>query len=409
MANEFNASYFCFTQARCRLCQFPVHRGDVIIAAVEEGFATEFKLPQFGDFWDRGLHIKFHTCFLKKCRVREEATVCYHVDCYRDRLYSITPIFLAGTEFSFTPFPEEERRRTEFNRQILACKLEQMDFGTQSLPYELWLIVARHLVRWCALHMSECQVRTADKVGDSVLDLNQSVFASYIKIDGRYYIKRLQNTPDSRSGSGCCLLLPTRNSREKDMNIFVAEDHIGIRRLAFVSTKHLEEWCRNQSSVPGAWWKNISQGVMPSAITINGDGLKVRSIQSSQMQDLALVGWPTPLSSPPLVVKLATLEPPRDPPDGLRMDFFDCNAPDTVGYSVALKGRAIAGVVAHKKGDADVQSVYEKTCPTDCYWQFMPMNQGEYLTDICRLTTPPFATGQDVTGMTVREMPFLYH
>lgn len=197
--------------------------------------------------------------------------MCYHVDCYRDRLYSITPIFLAGTEFSFTPFPEEERRRAEFNRQILACKLEQMDFGAQRLPYELWLIVARHLVRWCALHMSECQVRTADKVGDSVLDLNQSVFASYIKIDGRYYIKRLQNTPESRSGSGCCLLLPARNSREKDMNIFVAEDHIGIRRVAFVSTKNLEEWCRNQSSVPGAWWKNISQGVIPSAITINSD------------------------------------------------------------------------------------------------------------------------------------------
>ncbi|KAF4810294.1 hypothetical protein CGCTS75_v014606 [Colletotrichum tropicale] len=257
MANEFNASYFCFTQARCRLCQFPVRRGDVIIAAVEEGFATEFKLPHFGDFWDRGLHIKFHTCFLKKCRVREEATVCYHVDCYRDRLYSITPIFLAGTEFSFTPFPEEERRRAEFNRQLLACKLEQMDFGTQSLPYELWLIVARHLVR----------------------------------------------------------------------------------------------------CVPGAWWKNISQGVMPSAITIKGDGLKVRSIESSQTQDLALVGWPTPLPSPPLVVNLATLEPPRDPLDGLRMDFFDCNAPDTVGYSVALVGRAIAGFVAHKKGEADVQSV----------------------------------------------------
>ncbi|KAH9234049.1 hypothetical protein K456DRAFT_1772389 [Colletotrichum gloeosporioides 23] len=366
MANVFNASYFCFTQARCRLCQFPMHRGDVIIAAVEEGFATEFKLPHFGDFWDRGLHIKFDTCFLKKCRVREEATVCYHVDCYRDRLYSITPIFLAGTEFSFTPFPEEERRRAEFNRQILACKLEQMDFGTQSLPYELWLIVARHLVRWCALHMLECQVRTADKVGDSVLDLNQSVFASCIKIDGRYYIKRLQNTPESRSGSGCCLLLPTRNSREKDMNIFVAEDHIGIRRVAFVSTKNLKEWCRNQSSVPGAWWKNISQGVMPSAITVNGDV------------------------------------------HGLRMDFFDCNAPDTVGYSVALVGHAIAGFVAHKKGEADVQSVYKKACPMRCYWQFMPMNEGEYVTDICRLATPS-ATGQDVTGMTVREMPFLYH
>ncbi|KAK1852032.1 hypothetical protein CCHR01_05368 [Colletotrichum chrysophilum] len=138
-------------------------------------------------------------------------------------------------------------------------------------------------------------------------------------------------------------------------------------------------------------------------------GLKVRSIQSSQMQDLALVGWPTPLSSPPLVVKLATLEPPRDPPDGLRMDFFDCNAPYTIGYSVAVKGRAIAGVVAHKIGEAAVRSVYEKTCPTDCYWQFMPINEGEYLTDICRLTTPPFAMGQDVTGMTVREMPFLYH
>lgn len=84
----------------------------------------------------------------------------------------------------------------------------------------------------------------------------------------------------------------------------------------------------------------------------------MRSIESSQTQDLALVGWPTPLSSPPLVVNLATLEPPRDPLDGLRMDFFDCNAPDTVGYSVALVGRAIAGFVAHKEGEADVQSMY---------------------------------------------------
>ncbi|KAK2773500.1 hypothetical protein CKAH01_13540 [Colletotrichum kahawae] len=367
MATEFDASYLCFTQARCRLCQFPVHRGNLIVAAVEEGFATELKLPHSGDVWDQQLRTTFHTCFRKKCGRREEPTVCYHVDCYQLRLYSITPTFLTATEYAFTPSPDEERRRSEYIRQILACKLEQMVFGAQSLPYELWLMVARHLVRQCALHMAQSQVRTADKVGDSILDLNQSVFASYIKIDGRHYIKRLQNTPESGSGSGCCLLLPARNSKEKDMNIFVAEDHIGVRRLAFVSTRKLEEWCRNQSSVPGVWWKNISQGVMPSAIIINGD------VQ------------------------------------GLRMDFFDCNAPNTVGYSVALMGRGIAGVFSHKKGEADVQSVYEKAGSTGCYWQFMPMNEGEYLTDICRLATPPSATGHDVTGMTVREMPFLYH
>ncbi|KAH0427535.1 hypothetical protein CcaCcLH18_09600 [Colletotrichum camelliae] len=409
MATEFDASYLCFTQARCRLCQFPVHRGDLIVAAVEEGFATELKLPRSGDVWDRQLRITFHTCFRKKCGRREEPTVCYHVDCYQLRLYSITPTFLTATEYSFTPSPDEERRRSEYIRQILACKLEQMVFGAQSLPYELWLMVARHLVRQCALHMAQSQVRAADKVGDTVLDLTQSVFASYLKINGRYYIKRLQNSPDPSSGSGCCLLLPAQNSREEDVNIFVAEDHIGIRRVVFVSPKQLEERCRSQSSVPSAWWKHISQGVMPSAITIKGDGLKVRSIESSQMQHLALVSWPTPMSSSPVIVNLATLEAPHDPPDGLRMEFFDCNSPDVFGYSVALMGRTIAGVISHKKNEADVQSVYEKAGPTGCYWQFMPMNEGEFLTDICRLATPPSATGHDVTGMTVREMPFLYH
>lgn len=127
------------------------------------------------------------------------------------------------------------------------------------------------------------------------------------------------------------------------------------------------------------------------------------------MQHLALVSWPTPMSSPPVIVNLATLEAPHDPPDGLRMESFDCNSPDVFGYSVAPMGRTISGVVSHKKNEADVQSVYEKAGPTGCYWQFMPMNEGEFLTDICRLATPPSATGHDVTGMTVREMPFLYH
>ncbi len=66
----------------------------------------------------------------------------------------------------------------------------------------------------------------------------------------------------------------------------------------------------------------------------------------------------------------------------LHMGFFDCNAPGTTGYSVATNGLDISTIHAHKQ-QADVRfykNAESGSCP---FWIYMPIDDGEYLTEIC--------------------------
>ena len=66
------------------------------------------------------------------------------------------------------------------------------------------------------------------------------------------------------------------------------------------------------------------------------------------------------------------------------MRFFDCNSPDINGYSVATDGANILAIISHKKGQKPDRRLYEDVNYSICFWMYMPINEGQYVTEICR-------------------------
>ena len=229
------------------------------------------------EFRDTGLGVKLHICLRTKCPLRTKLTVCVHRRCHDPRSYPLTLPFLAATYYSFMPSAGEERRRTSYIQQALARNLQQAVARPWGLPLELLLMIAGYLTRDCARFTLQEQVRGCDKVADSVLDLKQPIYVSYVKVDGRPYVKSLRNTAGAANDrKGTYLLLPARATREAEgkedgEDLFMAQDHLGILKVAFVSAKRRDEWCRGHQSVPGVWWRHISWKDLPSRIAIISD------------------------------------------------------------------------------------------------------------------------------------------
>ncbi|GJD01246.1 hypothetical protein ColKHC_10071 [Colletotrichum higginsianum] len=262
--------------------------------------SCKFPFQQHTIFYDHEIDIKFHMCMRRECMFRDKPTVLFHGHCYAFRVHLVTPKFLAATQYAFAPSVAEERRRADYIKKALALDLQRALVWPRSLPHELWLMVAESLAQACASLTAQEQVQGSVDVDDSTLDLRQPVYASYVKIDGRCYVKSLQNTPGVSGGKGTYLLQPAQAPKEESNNMFVAEDHLGICQVVFVSPRSCLEWCRNHPAVLGTWWRHISYKAIPSAVVFRSDGLKMRNVESPKTDSLGLVGWQAPAHSPPL-------------------------------------------------------------------------------------------------------------
>lgn len=95
------------------------------------------------------------------------------------------------------------------------------------------------------------------------------------------------------------------------------------------------------------------------------------------------VSWPIP--DPPSNIF-------RFPPDApwdthIRMDYFECNMPGTMGYSVATDGTSMFAIYNHRAGETDL-SFYNPTYlrhHRNLVWIYMPIDEGEYVTEIRRV------------------------
>lgn len=121
------------------------------------------------------------------------------------------------------------------------------------------MVAGYTLPQWAAIPALE-QDRTCPQMPDHDLDLSLGVYASYIKIDGKIYIRDLENaaTGYDTSGKKICYLPPPATIGLTRMYVYVAEDHLGIRKVAFVMPTSHDAWCKNQEYMPGVWWRRIS-------------------------------------------------------------------------------------------------------------------------------------------------------
>ncbi|CAG7565724.1 unnamed protein product [Fusarium equiseti] len=393
---------------------FILEDDEPIVAAVgDDRVSCEFSFGRYTTFYDDELDIKLHMCLAVECSFRTKATVCFHACCHETRFYSVTSAFLSATRYTFPPTLNEERRRASYIQQALACKLQRAGFWPRELPAELWGMVAGLLLQDCAALTAQEQVHESDSTEHSILDLTQPVHVSYVKIDGRFYVKSLRNTATTSIKGGSHIILPAPIAQGVDVeknegrDIFVAEDHLGIRQIVFVSPKHRDEWCRTHPGAPGAWWKHISRDDIPSTIVIRSDGFKIRDIKDP-LTLASRIGWQVPVSASPPVIDLLTLKTPEEYPSGLRMRFFDCNAPDTTGYFVATDGARTLAILSHKQDQQVDASLFEDVDAPICFWMYMPINKGEYLTDICRRAGCLIVRTETI-GITVRYIDPVSH
>lgn len=242
-------------------------------------------------------------------------------------------------------------------------------------------MVAEHLLQLSASLTAQELMHKSDHIGDFVLDITKPIRASYTKIDGRTYVKHLRNAAEAETetnkGPQSWLAVPfAREAGEEHetggQNLFVAEDHLGIRRVFFVSPKHRKAWCCNPPGLPGAWWKRLSISREGAFLTVvirsdvseslshavsmprQRQGFKMREIRTMRkgtLSDPSRIGWQVPAASYPPVIDLLTLRMPRKYPNGFRMRFFDCNTPDVTGYSVATSGSDIFAILSHKQNE----------------------------------------------------------
>ena len=165
----------------------------------------------------------------------------------------MSPKFLAATNYSFQLTILEERRRRDHMLQVLTERLKA--FWAKRLPDELCRIIASFLVRECAVVTTQ-ELVDKNSATDSVVDLSNDVYIRYVMIDGIRYIRSLRNSSRSAVEPGEKLLLDAQVARNV-RNIYIGEDHLGIRQILFSSFSFVSS--RHDLGTPGLWWTEHSE------------------------------------------------------------------------------------------------------------------------------------------------------
>ncbi|KAJ4023047.1 hypothetical protein NW752_003505 [Fusarium irregulare] len=260
MDSPDEAPYFCMADTRCRLCQFELEEGDLVVAHLGGlRFSMEFNLRMSDTIDDDFEWTNLHTCARPRCMMEGRRTPFFHNDCLDFRLYDISDALIAAGDYAFDPPAHEKNRRSRRIKGLLAPKLR--DELQIRLPAETLIAIAGFLVRECAVITTEAQSLGTD-VSDMTVDLAQDVYVSYTTIEGLRYVKSISNTAPKDH--------PVLLSKQGQPvgKIWVAEDYRGIRFVKF---------CPAGASLAGptpivkSWWRTISIPCDVDKITIKFD------------------------------------------------------------------------------------------------------------------------------------------
>ncbi|KAH8895320.1 hypothetical protein GQ53DRAFT_838981 [Thozetella sp. PMI_491] len=416
-------------ELRCQLCRFRIEGGDIALVrrTGDEGTGEVPFLPENMAQWD---HLAI---YMHRRRERGLQVPCFHADCFNfsRRVFKadLTMDFVASMRYAFRASPNEDQRRIDRTRRFLASRLRDLDIKSapadpplllRSLPGELLLLVATFLVRECAVVTAR---ESRDPLADCDVDLFKNVYVQYELIDGVRYIRSLRNS-DSTGGAGGQSdrlwslqnrkLLDEKMQSDVVRTISFAWDHIGIRAIRFASRPDETNAKDKSTAVPadviyhscddvetagaagsytGPWWEHISRPSGIAQLRVKSDGTKIRGLEAAEV-NTSNASWAS-ITHPREIISLSTLRP-RTGTRPIRMRYFDCNAPDTEGYSVATNGYIINAIYTHRQRKNGIP--YRDTPRINDLWIYMPVDQNEYLTEIC-VQRAHYGSGVDVRNM----------
>ncbi|RGP76929.1 hypothetical protein FLONG3_5013 [Fusarium longipes] len=209
--------------------------------------------------------------------------------------------------------------------------------------------------------------------------LDCAVYATYSIIDGIRYVKRLTNSiPEGETY--------TVLSREAQAlhGVYIAEDYRGVRAFKFCPP---DAPLSSPGPITNSYWRSLAGLPDTKRMAIESDGVMVRRILipgQFRCTDIKhYTRWQNP-KHPSDVIDLQSLN------KGLShehrevwMTSFDCNIEGITGYTVVTDGDLMAKIHAHRPGEeAKFYAEIEQSWPCGLFF-YMPLDEGEYLTEIC--------------------------
>lgn len=206
-------------------------------------------------------------CCRLDCRYQEASSPvpCYHTECdkFAKHVGNITfqDVFLRATDHTFEPSVLRKQLRIQSIQQDLAKELHTKRWP-RYLAIELWHIIAGFLTREYAILVSQRLEYCLSKhsLSNSLLDMSLNIFVRFVKIEGAYYIQELRNT----TGTGFELLFDSTKAAYTQC-IDIAEDHIGVQRVLFVSSSDKPDLEYSSN----LWWTQLP--ILASTLEVKTD------------------------------------------------------------------------------------------------------------------------------------------
>ncbi|KAL6917404.1 hypothetical protein FSST1_008899 [Fusarium sambucinum] len=366
----------CLEDLRCRLCLFNLEEDDMVVARVsdtqEEKFSPEFTFSIMHHTYDSVNHIRIHAC-RRPCEKRGRLTQFFHAECRKFKQRDVLRVVSTGC-FRFEPKVHEQNRRFTRIKHSLARRLDGI-FQVK-LPAEVLNTIAEMLVHECATITNEEQ-----SVGRSedarTIRLDSAVYATYSVVDGVRYVKSLTNSP-----------VPDREeytqlSKEGQTHsrLYIAHDFRGVRAIRLAPSNVS---LSGPGPIMDCYWRNIPDA---EKMIIHENGLMVWGIDVPREPHPRIsddTQW-TNLEHPSDIVDLLNMTKGLNCDNrNVRMASFDCNAEDITGYTVVTDGHRTATVHGHRFGEkARFYDEIEDSWPCG-FFIYMPLDEGEYLTEIYR-------------------------
>ncbi|RGP65401.1 hypothetical protein FSPOR_7331 [Fusarium sporotrichioides] len=341
--------------------------------ASEEKFSREFAFSEMHRTYDSTNDVRIHACGCP-CGEKGHLTPFFHAECQRFKQHDVFRVVSTGY-FRFEPTVHEQNRRFTRTKYFLARRLNEL--LQMKLPAGILDIIAEMLVHECATITNQEQSLGRVEAPRSIR-LDSAVYATYSVVDGVRYVKSLTNSP-AHCREGYTLLGKEGQSHSR---LYFAHDYRGVRAIKLC-----------QSGVPlsgpgpitNCYWRNIPDA---ERIIIHENGLMIEGItvpRNSCRRSISDDTHWANLEHPSDIVDLQNLGKGLDfDNSNVLMASFNCNVEVITGYTVVTDGYRTATVHAHRYGEeaeiyADID--YSWRCG---FFIYMPLDKGEYLTEICR-------------------------
>ncbi|KAF5009622.1 hypothetical protein FDECE_4172 [Fusarium decemcellulare] len=287
----------------CELCQFKLVENERVLAYFgEEMFTMEYRYRSNGVYHEDSAGAEVST-FISTLGSDLEMNVCLHRSCYRvaSTVFSISiPKLLDITRC--LPHPTEGDGRSAYLHHALTEKLQAKVTLPRHIPGEIWALIASYWVSEAATATAAAAMpkpleddEYLQDDGVEQVDMRWPIYATYVKFNGRHYLRSLHNSPTAPCEDLALVRLRPRPEKPadrstltffkphtSDCDMFIDKDGFGVRQVFFVSPLQRQAWNLAQPTVPDADRTCLS-GVSGlendgGMIYFRTDGLKVRRI-----------------------------------------------------------------------------------------------------------------------------------